>query len=345
MRYFGTLFDKNYMAKGLALHLSMEMHIPRFQLFVLCLDDVTYEYLTGLGKPTLRPIRLAEVEAVFPELMTAKGNRSTVEYYFTLSPVWPLYLLRKFPDIDLITTLDADIFFLGSPEPIYESFKSYSILITPHRFPANVQWKEMYGKFNVSFQVFRNDRDGLACLEHWMRQCLEWCYDYPDQGRFADQLYLDSWQQKFSTVQILTHPGAGLAPWNASDIVITESDGTLQVGSEPLIFFHFHKLKSLGGRLFLHGFDEYEGRMSRSMRKLVYRRYLLVLERMTASFASKPDVSLRKSQQFVRNRLLAKNRVLYQFHTWLFELDLRQSIVTLSLVKRFFSRAWQLKST
>ena len=89
-----TYFDSNYLTRALALHASLARHAEPFRLWALCLDDAAFHVVEAMSIDSLRPIKLADLEAEDPGLAAAKGNRSTVEYYFTLSPALPLYLLN-----------------------------------------------------------------------------------------------------------------------------------------------------------------------------------------------------------------------------------------------------------
>ena len=95
MLYFGTLFNINYLNQGLSLYESLKKTTPDFKLFVLCLDSATYNYFKETGFNAIMPINVNAVESQYPELNEAKKNRSLVEYYFTLSPILPLYIITS----------------------------------------------------------------------------------------------------------------------------------------------------------------------------------------------------------------------------------------------------------
>ena len=42
MEHFVTIFDSLFLPQGLALHMSMERHIKKYTLWVLCVDRQTY---------------------------------------------------------------------------------------------------------------------------------------------------------------------------------------------------------------------------------------------------------------------------------------------------------------
>ncbi len=77
-RYFCTLFDSNYLLKGLAMLRSLERNCREAKIFVLCMDDQTKYILERLDMPCVKCITLAEVEN--EELLKAKADRGVAEY-------------------------------------------------------------------------------------------------------------------------------------------------------------------------------------------------------------------------------------------------------------------------
>ena len=278
--YFCTYFDSYYAFQGMTLYRSLLKLNLNFTFYVACLDGRAYDILTRLAEPGIVPVRLADVEAFDHEFAAARNNRSIVEYYFTLSPVLPLYLFDKFPEIDILTYLDADLYFYASPQPIYDEFGDNSTLIIEHRFPDELKYREKFGKYNVQCQLYRNDENGLECLRWWRERCIEWCCDRLENNRFADQKYLDVWQEKFKKVVVLQHKGAGLAPWNwyRYDLQINQS-GKLTVDNVPLIFYHFQGFKMLNRFMFNHGLGNYHRVMPGPLLRWFYLGYLNELKK------------------------------------------------------------------
>jgi len=240
MRHFCTYFDSNYLLRGITLYRSLAEHCKKpFRFYALCLDEDAFNALTKLGEENIVPIELENVEQWDNELLAAKGNRSRIEYYFTLSPILPLYVLEHF-DVDIVTYLDADLMFFSGPDPIYEELGDASIFVTEHRFSEKLKESIKYGRFNVQCQAFRNDETGLKCLRRWRKQCLEWCYDRLENGKFADQKYLEEWPELYGDSLVISqHPGIGVAPWNILSLAIRSQEGDITVDSKPLVFYHF----------------------------------------------------------------------------------------------------------
>jgi len=125
-----------------------------------------------------------------------------------------------------------------------------SILIVGHRFPERLRYLEIHGIYNVGLLSFRNDAVARECLHWWRDRCLEWCGIQPEDGKFADQKYLDDWPERFPQTHVLQHKGAGLAPWNGMRYDIRAANGSILVDGEPLIFYHYHGLKFFHRRFY-----------------------------------------------------------------------------------------------
>ena len=243
MRHYCTYFDVRFLSRGLALHESLQAHAGEFKLWILCMDDDSYRLLTALALPDVEAISLPGFLSDDARLGRVRSQRTKVEFYFTCTPSLPLYVLNCDPSIDLITYLDADLWFTASPEPLFTALGADSIGIISHRFPDYLNDRKIFGLYNVGLVAFRRDQRGLACLEWWRDRCIEWCHDRVEDGRYADQRYLDDWPTRFDGVCVLQHKGANLAVWNLANYELRWSDEGLTVDHEPLIFFHFHGLR------------------------------------------------------------------------------------------------------
>jgi hypothetical protein len=301
-REFCTLFDSNYLFKALAMYDSLERHCPSFHLTAFCFDDQAERVLTRLALPNLSTVSLHELETFDRELAETKDDRTPLEYCCTATPALPLFMFATRPDLDEITYLDADLYFFGDPEPLFAELGDESVLVIPHRFPRHLRHHEINGLFNVQFLTFRRDENGLACLQWWHDRCIEWCYFRLEETRFADQKYLDEWPQRFDGVHILRHKGGGLAPWNVSGYDVRLENDRVMVDEDPLIFFHFHKVRlrrdgrydwqapgyAIPGQVRAHVYEPYLHALDAAK-----RRVRDVDPSFDAGFAPAPDVGLR----------------------------------------------------
>lgn len=305
MLHFCTYFDSNYLLRGLTMYRSLVASGCDFTLHVLTLDDTARQLLETLAMPEIRVIRLQEIEAANPALAGAKANRSKVEYYFTLTPSLPLYILDRDPDIELITYLDADLYFHASPVPLLDELGDRSVLITDHRYPPHLEHKAIYGRFNVQFQAFRRDPVGLACLRRWRDQCIDWCYDRPEANRYADQKYLDEWPALYGEhLVVLQHKGGGVAPWNWSSAPLELEPGGMMVGGQPLIFYHFHGVKIFGPHLISNGLADW-GLMPFRQRRWLYAGYIREMRASRRWLRDRTGAQLAMKDNIIRGKGLA----------------------------------------
>jgi hypothetical protein len=238
------------------------------------MDDVAYDVLAELQLPRVHLISLTDFERNDLPLLKAKQNRSVVEYYFTCTPTLPLHIFNNFPEVDIITYLDADLYFFSSIEPVFEEMGSGSILIIGHRFSPSLKTREIFGIYNVGLLSFRHDKTGLECLHWWRDRCLEWCFDRTENGKFADQKYLDDWPDRFAGVVVLQHKGAGLAPWNIENYEYSSEKGGLRIDGQPIIMYHFHGLKQVTSYIYDTNISAYATNLSKILRTRLYFPYI-----------------------------------------------------------------------
>lgn len=301
-RYFCTYFDSNYLLRGLVLYRSLRRHCPDFKLWVLCLDEAVFQELDRMHLPGIELIPLTDFEAGDEPLRAAKANRSRVEYYFTCTPSLPLYVLKRFPDVDLMVYLDSDLFFFSGMEDLFARLGDYSIAMMGHRFPPRLRSREKFGLYNVGWLAFRRDENGLACLNWWRERCLEWCYDRLEGNRFADQKYLDEWPDRFDKVVVLDDPGANLAPWNLDGHEVEFQDGQCRVNGRPLIFYHFQGVQMIRPGLVDIGLWSYLTHPSPTVLEHIYRPYI---EALKAESADGLPLGLRRTDWKTQLKLAA----------------------------------------
>lgn len=139
--------------------------------------------------------------------------------------------------------------FFADPAPIHEETADSSIADIAHSFRPELKKMEIWGVYNVGWLSFRRDHNALTCLHWWRERCIEWCYDRAEDGRFADQKYLDQWPSLFDNVLVLHHKGANLGPYSLANYEVGRKGDRIWVDEQPLVFYHFHALKQITGWL------------------------------------------------------------------------------------------------
>jgi hypothetical protein len=243
LEHYVTLFDSLFLPQGLALHASLKRHAGPFRLWVLCMDERAKQVLDELGEPTITTVALANVET--PELLAIKPGRSKVEYCWTMTPFTPTIVFDREPLAKRVTYVDADVFLLKSPAPIFEEFErsGKAVMITDHAYDPELDVSMVSGQYCVQFMTFVRD----ACepvRRWWQDECVKWCFHKAEDGKLGDQKYLDDWPARFGNlVHVLSQLDVLLAPWNARRFPYSRA-----------IAWHFHGLRLLrDNKVLLHG--------------------------------------------------------------------------------------------
>lgn len=274
-RVYCTYFDSGYLSRGLALFNSLRLHGDYSDVYVLALDAAVESFLEEHAPENVYVINIGELEKTEPSLIPLKSERSRMEYYFTCTPLLIRYVMNKLANPGSVAIyLDADLYFYNDPELVISAMGDESVGIIEHRYPESVAKKfAKYGRFNVGWVGFKDDKYGRKVLDWYGAKTLEWCSDKPENGKYADQGYLD-WFPKFSGVKILDSAGFNLAPWNTKrHFVSLRSDSQIIVDDQPLVFFHFHGLRQVG-KWFVTSQLIYKSPITKVQKNDIYRPYV-----------------------------------------------------------------------
>lgn len=286
MEHFVTLFNSLFLPQGLALHMSMERHVREYVLWILCVDDETYEVLVCLDLPNVRRLKLSDLET--PELLGVKQGRTIVEYCWTLTPLAPRFVFEADSTAERVTYIDADLWFRKHPKKLFDELNASGkhVLITDHGYAAEYDQSAKSGQFCVQFMTFTRD-GGETVRKWWEERCVEWCFARQEDGKFGDQKYLDDWPELFGdVVHVLRDKELALAPWNASRFPYGNA-----------VFYHFHGLRLISenkieiGNYFLPNglrrdlYQAYYRDMRESLEKLHRVGVKLVPQTKTLGFA------------------------------------------------------------
>lgn len=285
MLNFCTLFDSNYLVKGLCMYESLKQTCSDFHLFIFAFDDKAYSILKNLKLASVSVISLAEFED--EELLNVKDSRSKGEYCWTSTSSTILFCIQQY-HLSHCTYIDADLFFYDDPKVLVDEMGSNDVLITSHRYTPEYDQAATSGKYCVQFMTFRNTENGINVLKWWRNACLSWCYARVEDGKFGDQKYLDDWTTRFNGIHELNHLGGGVAPWNMQQYSF-QKRGNHIIGQEinskhafNLVFFHFHAI--LSNKIGLINEFYFEGyRLNSSTKKLLYLPYISRLKQQYRS--------------------------------------------------------------
>jgi len=329
MLTFCTLFDSNYLSRGLAMYESLKKHCKDFCLYIFAFDDKSYEILNKLNLPFTIIISLKEFEN--EKLLSVKTHRSKQEYCWTCTSSTISYIFKKY-NVPVCTYLDADIYFYSSPKTLLDELQDNSILITEHRYSPQYSYRSKNtGKYCVQFITFKNDKRGLLVLNWWINDCIDWCYDRFENGKFGDQKYLNDWPARFKGVYELQNSGGGVGPWNVQRYSIFTKNNRLmskeiQTSKEfEIIFYHFHGLKFYTNKkINLHP----SFKLSEDVKNLIYKPYIKELESIKQNIQKiditldpggsiKEPISWKTPFIIIKRKFITKNYNIYSLYSFL----------------------------
>jgi hypothetical protein len=314
MMNFCTLFDSYYMYKGIAMYLSLESVTNDFHLYVMAFDNDCFRKLTSLNFKHMTVVCWEDFEN--GKILEIKEERTRAEYCWSCGPSVIFYFLTHYK-LPNITYLDSDLYFVGNPQIAYDEIGEKSIAITEQGIDEKSA--ELYGKYCVQFIYFKNNELGIEALTWWRDSCLDWCYQRFEDGKYADQKYLDQFPLKFKDVHVMKNPGVGIAPWNMYRYTYNK-DNTLSYNGDTFlcVFFHMHGLicDLKGDNLVLRSFDF---PLTQAIKDIFFNDYAnLVKVVFNTCFLKKINTSIVIGQSWVRQieynvRIYLKNFKLVQF--------------------------------
>ncbi len=262
-----TLFDSNYLTRGLAMYESLKEQSNEFHIYIFAFDDKSYKLLNKLDLEFATIVPLESFED--KELLKVKNHRTSAEYCWTCTPSIIKYSIEAY-NLESCTYLDADLYFFSNPAVLIEEMGKKSVLITEHRYTPKYDQSATSGIYCVQFMTFKNDENGIKALNWWRNSCIQWCYARFEDGKFGDQKYLDDWTRRFDGVHVLQNLGGGVAPWNVQQYDLDSKEFSL-------IFYHFHNYKILEGDQVELG----DYKLSVNNINMLYKPYTQHLERLT----------------------------------------------------------------
>lgn len=262
-----TLFDKNYLAKALALYRSLQKTTFSFKLHMFCLDEESHSALMRIIPDTIDDHRIYHPASV----QSLKACQMALRYpkpysFFALAPILTREIYYSCLD-RTVSYIDADCYFFKSANHARSESDWASVGIVPHRFP---EWDEERlrpnGKYNVSLVTFNRTKIAEMILDRWTMQVLEKC----DTTTVGDQKDLDNWPALAPGDIHEYCPEVGLAPWNMANYRLESNEmGKPIMNGKEVVMFHYHELRDNVSPIYLSGYP-----VDENIRSVIYEPYL-----------------------------------------------------------------------
>jgi hypothetical protein len=318
-KYICTYFNENFINRGCALIDSIYKTNENFVLYILALDDVTYNYLSERYISKDLVILSMSNYSIFFKINTEKYSDKK-QFFFSITPNLCQWITNEYSEVDILLYLDADVYLFSDLEPIYNEFNGYSIGTCSHRHNKLIKKiSSHYGKFNVGVNLFRNDIVGKKCISDWKKDCDDWYPNKPNYplSYFSDQIFLDEWPQKYKDYFLeIKNIGVNVAPWNAFNYKFKSVDSTIYVNNEKLIIYHFSSLVKVENDLWNVNSGNCIFTLNKELRKLyeIYIKHILSFSVVTEKIIQLETKGSFKKKifhlfigSFLKNKIYIKN--------------------------------------
>jgi len=230
---FVTHFDRGYLAQFLALRSSFLKTQPsNYRLLAFCLDEYSFIYCSNLTSDRFSVAPFPPNPSLYS--LSAFSPRTYAEYVWSLTPLTIIHASHLHQHEDVITYVDADMFFVSDLSSVANSFLSSpcDILFTDHNYDITIPSLSPYGRFCVQYLSVKT-LTGLDLVHRWFELCLDWCYARSSPGLFGDQKYLE-YLYSLDPSRVFTTEGSSAfqAPWNVNSF-----------SPNLAAVFHFHSFK------------------------------------------------------------------------------------------------------
>jgi hypothetical protein len=272
--HFFTYFSKEYLIQGSVAIESFISHHSNSTGYVVSLDAISTRYLQECGFPdSLKIMELSDLMDINEKFSDLLETRTYAEAIITLKPFLVENLLKKIPEGDYLLYFDADLFFYQSLISELSFSDSVHMYLSRHLFPPRMLQSVVFGKYNGGFFLVRNIQAGRSLILDWRKKCDYWCFLRLEDGKFADQKYLDHYYPAPGVVQI-DSPGINNGQYFFQvhrNIVSMRSSGSIWIEHKLLTCFHFHGFR-INQSIISTGFNRY--RMPKNFIRVVAYIYL-----------------------------------------------------------------------
>lgn len=232
---------------------SVQAHHPDWHTVLVLADEDPNGFELDLSQePFGQVMRLNQLN--IPEWQSWAFGHDIVELCTAVKGPALVGLLDQ--GFDAVIYLDPDTLLFSALEEVLPMLETHSAILTPHQLTPDLSRKAIidneggslrYGIFNLGFLAVRNRPDGRRFARWWADRLGEFCIDDPEAGLFTDQKWCNHVPVFFPEVGILRHAGYNVASWNLSQRELAlQPDGGIAAAGQPLRFFHFTKIGSVG---------------------------------------------------------------------------------------------------
>lgn len=226
-------FSSTYIAMAKTLVESLQRFENDLVVHAMTADKKSAEFAENSGFDS---IELHQIQELIND--PHRDEKTFAERLFTAGPRFLSEVLDKLPDGERVIYANSDIFFFKDPSLIWSEHPPFDVLLFPHHFSTvNRLRLQKYGQFNAGALAMVSSLKSREIVRSWAEQTAAWCWDRAEDGKYADQKYLETFHGFGSQVVASEDQRFNLGPWtNATESLVYEQ----------CVFYHFHSARDVG---------------------------------------------------------------------------------------------------
>lgn len=252
-RIYCTYFNSGFIDRAVLLIRSLQQYEKGFVLEILSYDDKVVSFFSEHPFQGVTTVPISALEGRFPELLKVKPQRSLAEYMFTCMSFWLLDVANRHPEHEYVTYVDCDTRFYADPTVMFDGAVGKDILLSPHYYSRTPEKASEYGYYNAGFMIAGTTCSARQILSDWCLQCLEWCADHYEDGKYAHQLYLNAWPQKYGDRIGEVPNTVNLTPWGVGVGAYSSVNGYPCLNGKRIVQYHFQGVRLYSDRHYYIG--------------------------------------------------------------------------------------------
>lgn len=165
--YFCTTVDSRSIISLLAMYNSLNRYIIRYVLWVCCMDEKSYSFLSSISLPNILLLDSKNIED--DGLRNIKNSCNKEQYRNILKAGISYFLLKNNYFIETLLYLNPTMYFFSHPSTLFESLTEGCVFI--YRFMSREEIKKVSEIFSSGLIGFLRKEGALYFLEDFLRGC------------------------------------------------------------------------------------------------------------------------------------------------------------------------------
>lgn len=255
--HFVTYFTSEFTTIGIVSIKRFLQVYPHAHGVVYCFDDESKILLNAhINVDTIKIVNFQK-SVYFANIKDElRKDRSELEFLVSIKPLIMYESLLHCAPNQILIYFDPDVMFYSKVS--LDKFSNSSFLVYQQK-GLSCESIQNYGKYNAGIVVVKNDMYSKAILKLWREKCFSWCRLVVETDRYADQKYLNHFEE---------HPGfASESSWSSNlsarafakpikSVDLKKLKDGIYINGRLLETFHFHGLRLLSDGI-LTGFNRF----------------------------------------------------------------------------------------